>query len=235
MNTYEKHANLYSAWAAMLVPTTLIAYSLYVMLQFKCRDFLLIKGVLSTILPVVFFSACGYYLRELFRDTSKILFQFQLFKEDETEMPTTKLLLYKSRLMDRADLSLVRRRVKEDFSYRMPSEKDEDKDLLSAKIGIASAVSKIREVTRSNMILLQANYRYGFYRNMLGGIVWAVLPILVIIGLGYGLPNKRIIMAGWVSFSVLMLQFALSLLFMKYAAWTYARYLIAAYLTRDNK
>ena len=45
--------------------------------------------------------------------------------------------------------------------------KDEDKDLLSAKIGIASAVSKIREVTRSNMILLQANYRYGFYRNML--------------------------------------------------------------------
>ena len=70
---------------------------------------------------------------------------------------------------------------------------------------------------------------------MLGGIVWAVLPILVIIGLGYGLPNKRIIMAGWISFSVLMLQFVLSLLFMKYAAWTYARYLIAAYLTRDNK
>ena len=174
MNIYEKHANIYSAWAAMLVPTTLIAYSLYVMLQFKCRDFLLIKGVLSTILPVVFFSAC------------------HLFKEDETEMPTTKLLLYKSRLMDRADLALVRRRVKEDFSYRMPSEKDEDKDLLSAKIGIASAVSKIREVTRSNMILLQANYRYGFYRNMLGGMVWAVLPILVIIGLGYGLRLLRI-------------------------------------------
>lgn len=235
MNAYEKHANLYSAWAAMLVPTVLIVYSLYAIPQFKCGDFLFIKGVFSAILPVVFFSACGYYLRELFRGTSKILFQFKLFKEDETEMPTTKLLLYKTRLMNRADLSLVRRRVKEDFLYKMPSEKDEDKDLVSAKIGIASAVSIIREATRSNKILLQANYRYGFYRNMLGGIVWAILPILVSIGLGYGMPNKRIVLAGWVSFSMLTLQFAISYLFMKYAAWTYARCLIATYLSRSNQ
>ena len=235
MNAYEKHANLYSSWVAMLVPTVLIVYSLFALLQFGCGDFLFIKGVLSTILPVVFFSACGYYLREFFRNTSKILFQFRLFKEDETEMPTTKLLLYKSGLLSRADLSLVRRKVKDDFLYRMPSEKDEDKDLVTAKIGIVGAVSKIREVTRSNKILLQANYRYGFYRNMLGGIVWSTLPILVIIGLGYILPNKKIVLAGYVSFAMLALQFAFSFVFMKYAARNYARYLIAAYLSRNNQ
>ena len=235
MNAYEKHANLYSSWVAMLVPTGLIVYSLFSLLQFRCGDFLYLKGVISAILPVVFFSACGYYLREIFRNTSKILFQFWLFKEDETEMPTTKLLLYKSRLLSRADLLLVRRKVKEDFSYRMPSENDEGRDFASAKIGVVGAVSKIREVTRSNKILLQANYRYGFYRNMLGGIVWSMLPILVIICLGYVLPNKKIVVAGYVSFAMLSLQFAFSFVFMKYAARNYAKYLIAAYLSRNNQ
>lgn len=234
MDAYEKHANLYSSWVALLVPTILFIYSLHATQLFLCENVLSIKGVLCSILPVAFFSACGYYFRELFRCSAKILFQFKLFKEDETAMPTTKLLLYGSHLLPRSDLALVRRRVKEDFLYRMPSEKDEDQDLASATIGIVGAVSKIREVIRSNKILLQANYRYGFYRNMLGGIVWATLPVVVILGLGYGLLNKRLVVAGWLSVFALALQFSLSFLFMKHAAWTYAKYLIAAYLARNK-
>lgn len=231
MNTYEKHACLYSSWVALFVPTALIAYSCYTLDLFTDQELVSLKEVLNALLPVAFFSACGYYLRDMFRETSKTLFQFRLFQEDETEMPTTQLLLYKSGLMSKADLSLIRRTVKEEFSYKMPSEKDEEKDIAEAKIGIVGAVSKIREVTRSNKILLQANYRYGFYRNMLGGIVWAALPCMAILCLGYALSNKNLIGAGWISVLSLIIQFAMSFLFMRQAAWSYARYLITAYLT----
>lgn len=37
--------------------------------------------------------AVGYLVREVFKETSKWLFQYRLFKKDETEMSTTKMLL----------------------------------------------------------------------------------------------------------------------------------------------
>lgn len=48
-------------------------------------------------IPVaLIYGALAYWVRQLFIDASKRLFQFRLFKEDETEMPTTKLLLWSS-------------------------------------------------------------------------------------------------------------------------------------------
>ena len=96
MNEYERHAYLYSAWTALLVPYFLTA--LIVKSQFPqlINTVMLIGSTFASI--AIIYAAIGFYIREVFRSTSKFLFQFPLFKEDETKMPTTEFLLWRNKI-----------------------------------------------------------------------------------------------------------------------------------------
>lgn len=67
----------------------------------------------------VVYSALAYWIRQLFIDASKILFQFPMFKEDETEMPTTKLLLWTSdKRKSEVEIRQIARKIFEDFGIK---------------------------------------------------------------------------------------------------------------------
>ena len=114
MDTYSRHAYLYSAWTAMLIPCILAsAMIFYYEPTSELQDFW--KAATASI-PVVVFLALGYFLRERVRATSKLLFQFPLFKEDETHMPTTDFLMWSSDYSDEMKRA-IRNKVKKDFNY----------------------------------------------------------------------------------------------------------------------
>lgn len=95
MNEYERHAYLYSAWTALLVPCFLTAFIVNSQFSQLINTIMLIGSTFVSI--AIIYVAIGFYIRELFRSTSKILFQFPLFKEDETKMPTTEFLLWRNK------------------------------------------------------------------------------------------------------------------------------------------
>ena len=57
----------------------------------------------------------GYLVSEVFKETSKWLFQYRMFKKDETEMPTTQMLLWQNELISPEYHNEIAAKVKETF------------------------------------------------------------------------------------------------------------------------
>lgn len=70
--------------------------------------------------------AVGYLVREVFKETSKWLFQYRLFKKDETEMPTTQMLLWRNEIISPEYHNEIAAKVKETFGRKLPTRKEEE-------------------------------------------------------------------------------------------------------------
>lgn len=229
MDTYSRHAYLYSAWTAMLIPCILAsAMIFYYEPTSELQDFW--KAATASI-PVVVFLALGYFLRERVRATSKLLFQFPLFKEDETHMPTTDFLMWSSDYSDEMKRT-IRNKVKKDFNYTMPSKEDEQKDEKAARKNIAAIVGSMRNKARESgdAVYTQANYRYGYNRNLLGGLVWSFIITAVLMILNFLI--KSICYKWFIGALALIVIWGLVefFVFYKYSARNYARQLFDTYL-----
>lgn len=229
MDTYSRHAYLYSAWTAMLIPCILAsAMIFYYEPTSELQDFW--KAATASI-PVVVFLALGYFLRERVRATSKLLFQFLLFKEDETHMPTTDFLMWSSDYSDEMKRA-IRNKVKKDFNYTMPSKEDEQKDEKAARKNIAAIVGSMRNKARESgdAVYTQANYRYGYNRNLLGGLVWSFIITAVLMILNFLI--KSICYKWFIGALALIVIWGLVefFVFYKYSARNYARQLFDTYL-----
>lgn len=229
MDTYSRHAYLYSAWTAMLIPCILTsAMIFYYEPTSELQDFW--KAATASI-PVVVFLALGYFLRERVRATSKLLFQFPLFKEDENHMPTTDFLMWSSDYSDEMKRA-IRNKVKKDFNYTMPSKEDERKDEKAARKNIAAIVGSMRNKARESgdAVYTQANYRYGYNRNLLGGLVWSFIITAVLMILNFLI--KSICYKWFIGALALIVIWGLVefFVFYKYSARNYARQLFDTYL-----
>lgn len=85
MNKYEKEARVYPAIAGMIIP--IILTTMYVT-SFIPKSLDIWESIIAKIglfIPVtLIYGALAYWVRQQFIDASKRLFQFRLFKEDET-------------------------------------------------------------------------------------------------------------------------------------------------------
>ena len=183
-------------------------------------------------IPVtLFYGALAYWVRQLFIDASKRLFQFRLFKEDETEMPTTKLLLWSSDVRkSEADIKRIAEKVKIDFGIQLLSKDEEIANLSEAKRTIVDAVGKMREVTRNNENLQQYNRKYGFCRNYLGACVYATGAIILALTANFilDMPYARILL---VALAAQILLGIIDYASYKSKAYDYARAMYNAYIT----
>lgn len=187
MDTYSRHAYLYSAWTAMILPCVLATAMMFY--SQPSQELQELWRYILTFLPVVVFFALGFFLRERIRATSKILFQYPLFKEDETMMPTTDLLMWSSDYANEMKKA-IRKKVKEVFGYNMPTKAQEAKDPNAARKTIAPIVGAIRKKARDSgdMVYTQANYRYGFNRNLIGGLVWSFALTFLLMVINFIIP-----------------------------------------------
>ena len=178
--------------------------------------------------------AVGYLVREVFKETSKWLFQYRMFKKDETEMPTTKILLWQNAAISPAYHKEIAAKVKATFGIKLPTKEDEHADLSMAKKTIADAVYQIRQNCRGDEILRQYNIEFGFCRNYLGASIWSVLFIISI-----GVTN---IFYGWLPWWAIVVTLVLQVLLMagcymllETRGWTYAKYLFATFIGKKIK
>ena len=231
MDEYTKKAIVYPAVIAAMVcsfPTLILLYnvpSIYTYVLCWWRFLILI------IPTAVIYGAIGFFLRELFRSTSKWLFQFRVFNEDETQMPTTDTLIYSEHLLSSDSINKISAKIKSDYDIYLDDEEDQKKDEQNARIKIAEAVRLIRQNTRQDKFLLRRNINYGFWRNLLGGWVWTMVVTLVltIIGMCCDLGINSIM---WGLFIIEFIFFILFWrVFMPQSAREYARQLYTTYLS----
>jgi hypothetical protein len=231
MDKYEKEARVFPAIVGTIIPALLTTYFVEALEIWKS-----IALGIGWLIPVgLIYSALAYAFRQLAIDTSKMLFQFPLFKEDETEMPTTQLILWTSdKRVSEEEIRRIAERVEHDFGIHLFSRDEEIANLTEAKRTIVDAVGKIREVTRKNENLQQYNRKYGFCRNYLGACVWAILFIIVMLFVNFikGMPYTHMLL--W----ALVIQILLGVVdyvFYKYKAYDYARALFNAYMTANHE
>lgn len=235
MKDYELHARKYPAIVAMLIPA---AYTTWMIIEYFPHVISIGNMILSAIACIVpiaiVYGAIGFFARSLFRDASKMLFQFPLFKEDETEMPTTRLLLRTDKkALSKNELDLITQKVEQDFNIRLFTLKETKKNINEAKKTIVSAVGKIREVTRNNPNLLQYNIDFGFCRNYLGGSVYSILALIALAVVSYAtmIFNWKVIL---LALGVQILLSIVMYITLQFKGYTYARALFNAYLTDAN-
>lgn len=232
MNQYEKKARLYPAIAGMAVPAILTYLLSLPLIPGTWKLWTEFFTHISPIIPIALvFGSVGYLAIQLFIGTSKILFQYSIFKEDETKMPTTELISWTStNRKSEEDIKQIAKKVKKDFGITLKNKEQELEDPIEAKKIIVDAVGKIREKTRNNGNLLQYNIKYGFCRNYLGASVYSIVYIIIAIILNHCLhlwTYNIIIIA-------LIIQLILAILvffIMKMNAKDYARSLYNAYMS----
>lgn len=226
---YEKKARLYPVIVSMLIPFVLFIIignsllSTYDKLEH-------IWNILISIIPASLVTAAlGFGVKNLARSTSKALFQFPLFKEDETKMPTTEILLHSSGLFSRQNKQLIRDKIKQDLGLELMDEEQERLNEKEARLIIVDAVKRIRERTRGNQILFSYNCNYGFVRNFMGANVWAFLIVFSVMLFNFFNPaidNNITIRATLLTVFLFPLAFYL----LKLNGREYARQLYIAYM-----
>lgn len=233
MNEYERHAYLYSAWSALFVPCLLTIWVTWSsILPSKIDTIHMIQKTLGIVASsAVVYAALGFYIRELFRCTSKMIFQFPMFKEDETRMPTTELLLWKNKLLSHSLIEQVHHKLQAQYDFLMLDEQQEYADELEARRNIVGAVGIMKEATRGNKILLQCNYRYGYQRNLLGGLVWSFVLVLLFLISSY-ISDLHYVAVCWIALLLILVQGIIAFFFMKHASRNYARTLITVFISK---
>lgn len=230
---YKKYARNLPAVLSMIVPCLSTIY--FILNLSWINNFLTIElskvwGTLLVFFPCsLIYGAIGYAASELFRSVSKIIFQYKLFEEDETKMPTTDFLIFKKSPFSTIYINNIMNKINEDFKIVLSDKSAQDEDELEARKEIANVVQMIRNITRDDNILLQYNIQFGFLRNLMGGMIIAFIIsfLLFFISLFYGEP--------WIVHLILcfvdVLIFIVSFIILKYRARAYARQLYSTYLT----
>lgn len=230
MDNYIKIARVYPSIVGAVIPFILTVMCCWNYLPYVDKfiySVLIYIGYIGV--NALIFAALAYLLREIVRNTSKIIFQIPLFNEDETEMPTTKLLLWSENRISKTYHKEIERKIKQDFGIQLFSANKELQDLHQAKMIIVNVVQQMREVTRNNAILLQYNYEYGFCRNYLGASVLSVFYLVLI-----WISNIWFNMLPWWCFAICIglqiVAMLIAVVFLRYVAQAYAKQLISAYM-----
>lgn len=231
-NNYTRIARVYSTIAVLLIPTGISFFVFRHMGWTNVRNTEFVSFMLN-IVPAVLLNAClCYFLMDLFRSTSKMIFQFPFFSEDETDMPTTNLLSwgYMHRMSD-SQITKIAKEVRKRFGITLMSAEEETANMLEAKRRIVDAVGKIREETRENENVMRYNIQYGFCRNYLGGSVYALLMIIVSIIVNYNVQFMNNVSL-WVFLGLQIILDIICVVSLKYRGNAYARALFNAFLTK---
>jgi len=163
---------------ARLFPTILTSIPILCLYYFAIgkdlESFITFISEIEWLGNVTIFTAIVFAFVQINRFTSKELFQRFYFK-DEIDMPTTKYLLFENSFFASHIKEKIRLKIASDYGIQLLDEQSEKDNPTEAKKVITSAVSRIRNSTRDNKMILQHNIEYGFVRNLIGGSLIAAV------------------------------------------------------------
>ena len=229
MDDYSRKARMYPAVLSLFLPITLLLG--FVICSIDCFTPLSVAYpfVFALISSSLLTAAIRWGLAEVCRQISKFLFQYPLFKEDESNMPTTDMLLWSDDSYPVTIKQMLHKKVLDKYGVKLYSKRAETADPVQARKLIASAVRLIREDTRDNKMLYRFNIDFGFWRNMAGGSLLGG----AIVGALWVFNCCVFVLPLWLfawCFAVENLLFLGALLFLRISARSYARQLITVFL-----
>jgi uncharacterized integral membrane protein len=149
-----------------------------------------IFSTLPTITTATFSAAIVFLLIGINRLCSKEIFQ-KFYFQDDASMPTTNYLLWNDTQCEKEIKRKIRTKIKDKFDITLLSPEDETTEEVAARKKIAAAVSQIRNSLRGNMMLARHNEDYGFFRNMAGGCLIAIIFSVLILILAFAYQNQQ--------------------------------------------
>jgi hypothetical protein len=178
---------------ARLAPTVLTSIPLVVCYFYTVAPFVHeyfdSAPALPTISDISLPFAIVLLLVQLNRLLSKEIFQKFYFK-DEINMPSTNYLLHNDSTFTNDIKAKIKQKIFKDFDISLYSHDREISEELGARKQICFAVSQIRVVLKNNIMLFRHNVEYGFFRNLLGGCILAVIFSLTLIIFSAALQNE---------------------------------------------
>jgi hypothetical protein len=140
---------------------------------------------------------------------AKEIFQ-RLYFNEEIKMPTTDHLLWSDQFFDETVKEKIRSKIADKFRLTLMDKNEEASKEATSRKQIVTAVSQIRNSLRGNKLLLQHNIEYGFFRNLIGGCVIAVICSVVLILFGHFKNEPGIKLTGIILFFIYLLPIILS-------------------------
>lgn len=119
-------------------------------------------------------AAIVFLLVQINRLIAKEVFQRFYFKE-ELHMPSTNHLLWTNNYYENSIKEKIRNKIQANFGITLLTPEEEQQNENKSRKLIMTGVSQIRVALKGNAMLLQHNIEYGFWRNLLGGCLLAVI------------------------------------------------------------
>jgi len=154
-------------------------------------------------------AAVIFFCIQVNRLLAKEIFQRLYFKE-EAYMPTTNYLLWKNGYYDDAIKMKVRDKIQNTFGITLLTSIEEQQNEKRARSLIATSVSQIRILLKDNKMLFQHNIEYGFWRNLIGGCLLAVIFSVIIFFYGRHNEINGLKILGTIMFIIYLLPVLLS-------------------------
>ena len=157
-----------------------------------------------------------------------------VFERDGTRLPTTKLLFYKNIEYTKQHKEMIYAKIERIFKIKIPSEKEQLENEYDSKKRIAEAMSLVKKKFDSLMQVRQHNIEYGFWRNLSGGSITAIIFASVDSYLAYSQQNKPAFMLSAFIFLLFFIIIALSKFTVEKTGNLFAKTLIEEFLSSEK-
>jgi hypothetical protein len=214
---------------ARIFPTIICAIPIllfqYFFLSEEISIFLVFLGKLKIAGDITISIVILYFVSQINRFFSKTFFE-----KEEIYMPTTDFLLISNSEYSNEYKVKIYEKLEKDFGLKLPIEKEQKKNEINSRKRISEIMSLARKKVGSGKLLLQHNIEYGFWRNLIGGTIFAVLFSGITTYFSYSESNKTLLFVS----IILLIIYLLILIFNKFIIGRfgkmYARVLIQEYM-----
>ena len=164
------------------------------------------------------------------RLVAKEVFQRLYFKEEQF-MPTTNHLLTNNTYYTQRIKEKIRSKILSRFGINLLNAQEEQHNEMNARKSIATAVSQIRIALNENAMLLRHNIEYGFWRNLIGGCLLAILFSVATFVFGILYHQQDLKTIGVICFIIYLIPILLSKPIIKYYGMYYSKILYEQFLS----
>ena len=105
---------------------------------------------------------------------SKHWIEESVFGKGGERFPTTEMLLYNGGLISIQRKEQIRSKIIQLYGCTLSSEIEENRDAVQARLQARESVAYVRRSVGKGIMTYQYNIRYGFFRNLIGGVIWSV-------------------------------------------------------------
>lgn len=224
---------------ARVYPALICAVPLFVLWYFL-SEFGELSDLMSFILSLKFMGSLTlgivflYFYAQLIRTASKLLEKRYLLEAQG--FPTMYFMLYGNDTFSKQYKELYREKVLNVLEVTLPSEDEERADLIETKKRLHEITKHIILHVGNGQLVLKHNVWYGYFRNLVGGALFASIFSCLNIYIGvFVLRNQTL----WISSVVMLVVYAFLILWRKgiltQHAEAYAKQLIAEFMESNKK